>query len=117
MRFADQVLVNQAIAGDPCGLEFAYSLSSGESFTFTVHAVYLPRQRPEIAGPQGVQATFDWQAAPRSGACAPRRWSTTSKNIRARHRPRGQIYVLLLSGASPASYASQAWMSFLIVYI
>ena len=28
-----------------------------------VHAVYLPRPRIEIAGPQGVQATFDWQAA------------------------------------------------------
>ena len=29
----------------------------------TVHAVYLPRPRIEISGPQGVQATFDWQAA------------------------------------------------------
>ena len=42
---------------------FAYVLPSGESFTFTVHAVYLPRPRIEISGPQGVQATFDWQAA------------------------------------------------------
>jgi hypothetical protein len=40
-----------------------YVLPSGESFTFTVHAVYLPRPRIEISGPQGVQATFDWQAA------------------------------------------------------
>ena len=30
---------------------------------FTVHAVYLPRQRLEIASPQGVQASFDWHAA------------------------------------------------------
>ena len=50
VRFADQVLVNQAIAGDPCELEFGYALPSGESFTFTVHAVYLPRPRIEIAG-------------------------------------------------------------------
>ncbi|SEN81485.1 hypothetical protein SAMN05216227_10264 [Pseudorhodobacter antarcticus] len=63
VRFADQVLVNQAIAGDPCALEFAYVLPSGESFTFTAHAVYLPRPRIEISGPQGVQASFDWQAA------------------------------------------------------
>ena len=63
VRFADQVLVNQAISGDPCELEFAYALPSGESFTVTAHAVYLPRPRIEIAGPQGVQATFDWQAA------------------------------------------------------
>ena len=25
--------------------------------------LYLPRPRIEISGPQGVQATFDWQAA------------------------------------------------------
>jgi len=63
VRFGDQVLVNQAINGDPCALEFAYLLPSGESLTLTAHAVYLPRPRIEIAGPQGVQATFDWQAA------------------------------------------------------
>ncbi|HBZ44468.1 MAG TPA: hypothetical protein DEO85_10520 [Maritimibacter sp.] len=63
VRFADSTLVTQAINGDPCELEFAYVLPSGESFTFTLHAVYLPRPRIEISGPQGVQATFDWQAA------------------------------------------------------
>jgi hypothetical protein len=40
-----------------------YALPSGESFTFAVHALYLPRSRTEIAGPQGVQAQFDRQAA------------------------------------------------------
>jgi lambda family phage portal protein len=63
VRFADQVLVDQALSGDPCELAFAYVLPSGESFSFTVHAVYLPRPRIEISGPQGIQATFDWQAA------------------------------------------------------
>ena len=63
VRFADPILVNQAIAGDPCALSFSYALPSGESFAFTAHAVYLPRPRIEISGPQGVQATFDWQAA------------------------------------------------------
>jgi hypothetical protein len=63
VRFADSTLVAQAINGDPCEISFAYVLPSGESFTFTVHAVYLPRPRIEISGPQGVQATFDWQAA------------------------------------------------------
>ena len=63
VRFADQTLVTQAINGDPCEFEFAYVLPSGESLTLTVHAVYLPRPRIEISGPQGVQATFDWQAA------------------------------------------------------
>ncbi len=63
VRFADQTLVTQALNGDPCEIAFAYTLPSGESLTFTVHAVYLPRPRIEISGPQGVQATFDWQAA------------------------------------------------------
>lgn len=63
VRFADSALVTQAINGDPCEIAFAYVLPSGESFTFTAHAVYLPIPRIEIAGPQGVQATFDWQAA------------------------------------------------------
>ncbi|WP_296643866.1 phage tail tube protein [Roseinatronobacter sp.] len=63
VRFADSTLVTQAINGDPCEISFAYVLPSGESFTFTVHAVYLPRPRIGISGPQGVQATFDWQAA------------------------------------------------------
>jgi hypothetical protein len=63
VRFADQVLVDQAINGDPCAMEFTYGVASGESFTFAVHAVYLPRPRIKISGPQGVQATFDWQAA------------------------------------------------------
>ena len=63
VRFADMVLMNQAIAGGPCELEFAYTLTSGESLTATAHAVYLPRPRVEISGPQGIQASFDWQAA------------------------------------------------------
>lgn len=63
VRFADQTLFNQAIAGDPCELEFAYSLGAGQSLSFTAHAVYLPKPRLEIPGPQGIQATFAWQAA------------------------------------------------------
>ena len=63
VRFADQTLVQQAINNEACTLEFSYTLATGESLTLTAHAVYLPRPRIEIAGPQGVQATFDWQAA------------------------------------------------------
>lgn len=63
VRFADQTLVTQALNGGPCTFEFTYMLPSGESLTVAVHAVYLPRPRIEISGPQGVQATFDWQSA------------------------------------------------------
>ena len=63
VRFADQVLMTQAMDGTPAELEFAYNLGTGQSLAFTAHAVYLPRPRVEIQGPQGVQASFDWQAA------------------------------------------------------
>ena len=63
VRFADSTLVTQAINGEPSEITIAYVLPSGESFSFTIHAVYLPRPRIEISGPQGVQATFEWQAA------------------------------------------------------
>jgi hypothetical protein len=63
VRFADQTLVTQAINGEACTLEFDYALASGVGLKLTAHAVYLPRPRIEIAGPQGIQATFDWQAA------------------------------------------------------
>lgn len=75
VRFADSALVTQAIDGAPCELEFSYNLASGTSFTFTAHAVYLPRPRIEIAGPQGVQASFDWQAAK---AASPARMCTAT---------------------------------------
>jgi hypothetical protein len=63
VRFADQTLVTQAINGEACTLEFEYSIASGAGLKLTAHAVFLPRPRIEIAGPQGIQATFDWQAA------------------------------------------------------
>ena len=63
VRFADNTLMDQAINGADCELEFSYLLPTDESLTVTAHSVYLPRPRVEIGGPQGVQATFDWQAA------------------------------------------------------
>ncbi len=63
VRFADTTLLDQAINGTPAELKFTYSLTSGESFELTAHAVYLPRPRLQIQGPQGIQASFDWQAA------------------------------------------------------
>jgi hypothetical protein len=67
VRFSDAILLNQAIAGDPCELTFGYALPAGESLTFVAHAVYLPRPRIEISGPQGIQASFDWQVARDAG--------------------------------------------------
>ena len=63
VRFADTTLLNQAIGGNSCALTFGYQLPTGETLTVSVPRVFLPRPRREITGPQGVQVTFDWQAA------------------------------------------------------
>jgi hypothetical protein len=63
VRFADQTLLNQAVAGTAAELEFSFIKSASESLTFTVHAVFLPKPKLAVQGPQGVQATFTWQAA------------------------------------------------------
>lgn len=62
VRFANNTLVDQAINGTSCELEFGY-VSGAHSLTVTAHEVYLPRPRVSIDGPGGIQASFDWQAA------------------------------------------------------
>lgn len=63
VRFADTVLLDQAINGQSCEIALEWSLATGERLTITAHEVYLPRPGLEITGPGGVQASFDWQAA------------------------------------------------------
>jgi len=63
VRFADLVLLDQAIAGEACEIAMGWALPAGASLTFVAHAVYLPRPRREVTGPQGIQASFEWQAA------------------------------------------------------
>lgn len=69
-RFADTTLYDQAVSGASCALEFSWTISATEKLTITAHEVYLPVPRREIAGPGGVQATFDWQAALNAAAGA-----------------------------------------------
>jgi hypothetical protein len=68
VRFADTTLIDQALNGTSAALEFSWTISANVSLTMTVHAVYLPRPKVEIQGPQGIQASFDWQAAYDSAA-------------------------------------------------
>ncbi len=63
VRFADTVLIDQAISGGSASLVFDWTISSTVGLKLTAHKVYLPRPKVEIQGPQGVQASFDWQAA------------------------------------------------------
>jgi hypothetical protein len=62
-RFADQTMLNDAINGTAVQLDFIFSTGANESFTLTATKVYLPKPKLPINGPQGIQATFAWQAA------------------------------------------------------
>jgi hypothetical protein len=63
VRFADTTLIDEAAAGTPVDLEFAYTLSAGLRVAFAAHEVYLPKPKLSIEGPGGVQASFDFQGA------------------------------------------------------
>lgn len=63
VRFSDLTLLNQALEGEACEISLGWSYPGGPNLTWALHAVYLPRPRREITGPQGVQASFEWQAA------------------------------------------------------
>lgn len=62
-RFADTVLLDQAIAGGACELAFTWTISANASLSITAHSVFLPVPKRPVQGPGGVEATFDWQAA------------------------------------------------------
>ena len=68
VRFASTALLDQAVSGDPCALEFEYGVAGGPSLVLTAHAVYLPRAKVALDGPGGVQTSFAWQAALDSAA-------------------------------------------------
>jgi hypothetical protein len=63
VRFRDTALLDQATAGTPVELTFGWVTDAGRSLIFKAHAVYLPRAKTPVTGPNGVQATFPWQAA------------------------------------------------------
>lgn len=63
MRFADTALLALATSGTPISMTFGYEISATARFELHVPAVYLPRPRISLEGPQGIQATFAWQAA------------------------------------------------------
>jgi hypothetical protein len=61
-RFADETLLNQALAGDPAAFAFSFTRPDA-SLTFAVPRVFLPTPKVNIEGPAGIQVEFEWQAA------------------------------------------------------
>ncbi|MEO5376060.1 MAG: phage tail tube protein [Alphaproteobacteria bacterium] len=62
-RFDGATLLAEAASGDPISLEYGFTTGSGQSLSFLMPRVFLPKPKYRIAGPGGVEASFDWQAA------------------------------------------------------
>jgi hypothetical protein len=60
--FADNVLYNKAVAGEPVSIIHRWSLPLG-ALAVLFPRVFLPRPKRPITGPGGVQADFPWQAS------------------------------------------------------
>lgn len=64
----DTALTSAVSAQTPVTLEYTFSATTGEIFQVYLPRVFLPKPKFEVSGPQGVQASFDWQAAKDSTA-------------------------------------------------
>ncbi len=67
VRFKDTVLATAASNGTPCELDFGW-VSGPHSLVFKVPRVFLPAVKRPVSGPNGIQATFNWQASGASAA-------------------------------------------------
>lgn len=63
LRFANHVLLNKAIGGDPVRLTHTWTGPGASYFAVEFPRVFLPRPKRTIDGPGGVMASFDWQGA------------------------------------------------------
>jgi hypothetical protein len=62
-RFADTLLLDDAITNAAVALEFEYRINADRRLTVTLHQAYLSLAKTPIQGPQGIEATFDVRAA------------------------------------------------------
>jgi len=62
-RFADTVLLDQAVSEAPCVIAFGWTLPDGSALSVTNHAVYLPKPKRPVTGPKGIMATFAFQSS------------------------------------------------------
>jgi hypothetical protein len=66
VRFGDLTLLDAATDHTPIELTFGWTLGD-YSLLFTMGRVFLPKAKRPITGPNGIQASFDWQASGAEG--------------------------------------------------
>lgn len=62
-RFADTLLLDDALNNTAIELEFEYRISAARRLAVTLHQAYLSLAKTPIQGPQGIEAAFDVRAA------------------------------------------------------
>jgi hypothetical protein len=65
--FKDTTLLAAATAGTPCELDFGWAVSA-HGLVFAVPRVFLPLVKRPISGPNGILASFNWNASGANGA-------------------------------------------------
>ena len=63
VRYADNTLMNKAKSGEPIDLELAYIIDSSRQLVIQCHEVYLPKPKRSLSGPNGIEASYDFQGA------------------------------------------------------
>lgn len=68
MRFSNTDFYALALAGTPGALSFEYTLNANRALTLSTPRAFLAQTGPEISGPGGLEASFDFTAAQGSAA-------------------------------------------------
>jgi Phage tail tube protein len=63
VRFDGTTLVDEATNGAPVAFDYRYSFADGYYLRFELPRAFLPKPKYAIAGPGGVEASFDWRGA------------------------------------------------------
>ena len=63
VRYADNHLMNKARSGEPIDLELAYLIDKSRQLVIQCHEVYLPKPKRSLSGPNGIEASYDFQGA------------------------------------------------------
>lgn len=67
-RGAPGPLFTKSRAKLPAAISFGWKTTDGNSLIFTLQRVFLPKPKRPIAGPKGLQSSFNYQASGASGA-------------------------------------------------
>ncbi|WP_174291006.1 phage tail tube protein [Sphingomonas bacterium] len=62
VRYKDLTLYNAASTSTPCELDFGW-VTGPHGLLFKVPRVFLPAVKRPVSGPNGIQATYNWQAS------------------------------------------------------